>query len=253
MRASQTQNASRSEALTAGRRALAPDAVFVFQIQMFVLRKELGQLQAIESEIAGFVEAYPTRSLCRCVLANLHSELGRHEEARSIFEEYAASGFAELPLDDEWLLSTTLLSEVCTALADVPRAATLYKLLLPQSTMVACLWNEVSVGSVSRYLGRLCATQSRWQDAAAHFESALEINRRMGARSWLAHTYRDYAFALLQSDGPGAAERATDMLGQATVIDQELGVDALVRPGLSTTKLATPAHDTPPARGLNLS
>jgi tetratricopeptide (TPR) repeat protein len=219
------------EALTAGRRALAPDAVFVFEIQMFVLRKELGQLQAIESDVARFVDAYPTRSLCRCVLANLHSELGRHDEARAIFEEYATSGFDELPVDDEWLLSTTLLSEVCTALVDVPRAATLYKLLLPQSTMVACLWNEVSLGSVSRYLGRLCSTLSRWQDAAAHFELALEINGRMGARSWLAHTYRDYAFALLQEDGPRAAERATNLLGQATMIDHELGVGVLPRGG----------------------
>ncbi|MDX6618568.1 MAG: eukaryotic-like serine/threonine-protein kinase, partial [Gaiellales bacterium] len=149
------------EALTAGQRTLAPDAAFVFRMQTFVLHKELGQLQTVESDARRFVEEYPARSLCRCVLANLLSGLGRNEEARAIFEELAANGFDALPVDDEWLLSTTLLSEVCTLLADVPRAATLHDLLLPHGRMVASLWNEVSLGSVSRYLGCLCSTLSR--------------------------------------------------------------------------------------------
>jgi tetratricopeptide (TPR) repeat protein len=224
------------EALTAGERTLAPDAVFVFRIQTFVLHKELGELEAIESEVMRFAEEYPTRSLCRCVLANLHSELGRSEQAQEIFEEFAESGFTDLPLDDEWLLSMTLLSEVCTALADVRGAATLYDLLLPQSKMVACLWNEVSLGAVSRYLGRLCSTLSR-HEAATHFECALELNARMGARPWLAHSQYDYAHTLLRRETPAAVQRASDMLGQSRATYHELGMHRhVLKPAPPRTK-----------------
>src|SRR5205085_12105935 len=104
--------------------------------------------------------------------------------ARLIFEEFAADAFA-LPHDDEWLLSSIMLTEVCTALSDVPRAAVLYDLLLPHAQSVASFWNEASVGSVDRYLGLLCTITSRWKEAALHFEAALEMNEHLGARPWL--------------------------------------------------------------------
>src|SRR5205823_1829548 len=109
--------------------ALGQEAIFTFRLQMFVLYKELGRLTEIEGVLASFVDDYP-RPLCRCLLANLHSAIGHNDPARLIFEEFAADAFA-LPHDDEWLLSSIMLTEVCTALSDVPRAAVLYDLLLP--------------------------------------------------------------------------------------------------------------------------
>jgi len=66
--------------------------------------------------------------------------------------------------------------------------------------------NPLFVGEVVRLLtaeGRL------------HFEDALEMNARMGARPWLAHTQRDYARMLLARDGSGDRERAYALLDHA--------------------------------------
>jgi hypothetical protein len=78
---------------------------------------------------------------------------------------------------------------------------------------------------VSRYLGGLCSTLSR-HEAAAHFEYALELDARMGARPWLAHSQYDCARMLLGCNTPAALQRASDMLGEAKAIYQELGMDA---------------------------
>jgi uncharacterized protein HemY len=62
----------------------------------------------------------------------------------------------------------------------------------------------VCYGAASRYLGMLAATLGEFDRAEAHFEHALDMNARMGARPWLAHTKAEYA--LLSG---GAAEKAS--------------------------------------------
>ena len=57
--------------------------------------------------------------------------------------------------------------------------------------------------------------------AMAHFEAALEMNSRMGARPWLAHTQADYAELLLQR---GEQSRALVLLAQAGRTYDELGM-----------------------------
>jgi hypothetical protein len=84
----------------------------------------------------------------------------------------------------------------------------------------------VAVGSVARYLAILASTTSRWEDAARHFEDALEMNARMGARPWLAHTQRDYARMLIARNAPGDQEKARLLLSQALATYDELGMQA---------------------------
>ena len=67
----------------------------------------------------------------------------------------------------------------------------------------------------------------RWEDAERHFEAALAMNERMGARPWLAHTQHDYAGMLLARDGPGDTERAGDLLRVSLATCRELGMPAL--------------------------
>ena len=54
-------------------------------------------------------------------------------------------------------------------------------------------------GAADRYLGMLAATLGEWERAEAHFERAMELNRRMGARTWLAHTAYEYGRMLLRA------------------------------------------------------
>ena len=73
-------------------------------------------------------------------------------------------------------------------------------------------------------LGLLATTLGRWEDAERHFETALEVNERIGARSWLAHTRHDYAQMLTKRDGPGDAERARRLMSEARSAYRELGI-----------------------------
>ena len=63
-------------------------------------------------------------------------------------------------------------------------------------------------GAADRFLGMLAATLGDLEGAKRHFEDALELNRRMGARTWLAHTAYEYGRMLLRRR-EGAHLRAT--------------------------------------------
>jgi DNA-binding NarL/FixJ family response regulator len=68
---------------------------------------------------------------------------------------------------------------------------------------------------------------SRWRAAAQHFEDALAMNARMGARPWLAHTQHEYAQMLLARNQTGDHEQAEALLDQALMTARELGMHTL--------------------------
>ena len=97
----------------------------------------------------------------------------------------------------------TYLAEVCAFLRDTARAATLYHLLHPYAGRnVIVGWSSGCYGAASRYLGMLATTMARWDEAEQHFQEALAMNTRTGARPWLAHTQHDYAAMLLARGQP---------------------------------------------------
>ena len=61
----------------------------------------------------------------------LASQLGQEAEARQGFAALAAQDFADLPKDGNWHGNMAALCEICLALGDTPRAATLYALWQP--------------------------------------------------------------------------------------------------------------------------
>jgi DNA-binding NarL/FixJ family response regulator len=67
----------------------------------------------------------------------------------------------------------------------------------------------------------------RWPDAERHFEAALEMNARQGARPWLAHTQHQYAAMLLARKRPEDRERAAALLDEALATSRALGMQAL--------------------------
>ena len=88
---------------------------------------------------------------------------------------------------------------------------------------------DVCYGAAARYLGMLAATMERWEDAAQHFEDALAMNARMGARPWLAHTQHQYAIMLLARHQPGDRDKAMSLLQEALTTARALGMHALER------------------------
>jgi DNA-binding SARP family transcriptional activator len=181
-----------AEALEGGQ-ARSFDADCSYRLAMFLLRREQGRLAEIEDLILEAVDEYPGYRSFRCFVPLLHCELGRDDEARHAFDELSAAEFAALPRDSEWLFCLSILAEVAARLRDRDRAAVLYRLLRPYARLNAMASGEVAIGSVARYLGILAATIGRWDEAAGHFEDAIAMNARMGARLWLDHARDDYA------------------------------------------------------------
>jgi tetratricopeptide (TPR) repeat protein len=85
---------------------------------------------------------------------------------------------------------------------------------------------EVALGPVARHLGILATTISRWEEAGRHFDDAIAMNARIGARPALAHTQDDYARMLLARDAPGDTEKALALLAEAVTTYQELGMES---------------------------
>ena len=221
----EAENAIR-EAIELGRPVQSANAQLAFDLQTYALRREQGQLGEIIDVVERSIDEYPAYPIWRYVLVDVLAQLEREADARTVFDGLAAEGFP-LYLEMQWLFGMDLASEACGYLRDAERASTLYELLLPYAPRNATLPPELCRGSVSRELGDLAATMSRWDVAVRHFEDALEMNSKMGARPWVAHTQHDYARMLLERDEPGDGELALDLLSRATGICRDVGMVAL--------------------------
>jgi tetratricopeptide (TPR) repeat protein len=200
----------------------------VFGAQMFTLRREQGGLRELEPLLRRFLQNPANGRAWRPGLALIYAELGRAEEARTEFEGLAANNFSDILRDANWLVSLVYLADVCMFLEDSGRAPLLYELLLPyQHNNVLIASGSACYGAASRYLGALAATLARWNEAERHFQDALAMNRRMGARPWLAHTEYQYARMLLSRDRPGDSDKAGSLLKDALNTARELGMLSL--------------------------
>jgi tetratricopeptide (TPR) repeat protein len=215
---------SRAAELGSGAQGQDATYFYVINLQSWALRREQGRLAEIEASLEGYVAEYPTAFLFRCVLTSIQAETGRAQRARDELNALAIDDLAGIDLEPEWFLGANLLAEVCGTLGDAERAELLYAFLLPYGDCNVFAMPEVSLGSASRPLGLLAATMSRWEEAERHFEWALEMNRRMGTRPWVAHTQHDYARMLIRRGNPG--DRARKLLREARDAYETLGMTA---------------------------
>ncbi|TML33781.1 MAG: hypothetical protein E6G24_06660 [Actinobacteria bacterium] len=216
------------ETLKLGRAAPRWNAVMSYGLQLYLLRRGQGRL----NELAETLEAdlreltFRTYPIVDCVLTRLYDEVGREDEARTLFDRLATDDFAQIPFDEEWLVSLGLLTEVAHSLGDRRRAGVLLDRLSPYADQVAVAYPEISMGSVSRYLGLLATTLSRWEVAERHFEDALAMNERIGTRPWLAHTQEDYGRMLLERGRERDRARASELLDLALRSYEALGMES---------------------------
>jgi DNA-binding CsgD family transcriptional regulator len=124
-----------------------------------------------------------------------------------------------------WLGTLTFVTDACSALGETDIAAEVYGELEPYrgsnvqiGHLVACF------GSSDRYLGMLATTLGEWALAEEHFEAALELNARIGANTWLAHTRLEYARMVLARGGAADGQRAAGLLGDAVSAAQAFGL-----------------------------
>jgi DNA-binding SARP family transcriptional activator/tetratricopeptide (TPR) repeat protein len=216
------------ETLRAHQPTAVRDNVSAARFQMFLLRREQGRVEETESLIHDSVDEFLSYPLHRPALVCLHLDLGRDAEAREIFEELARDDFTLFHRDNEWLLGISIAAEACYLLKDVKAAVVLHEQLLPFRGRHSVGLAEGSVGAVDRYLGLLTGLLGRLDEAEQHFEDAITMNDRIGARPWAAHSRHDLAQLLLTRGGSGDHERATDLLDAALTAAREMGMATLI-------------------------
>jgi DNA-binding SARP family transcriptional activator len=213
------------ETLAIGQRGQAENAMHYYAQAIFNIRREQGRLAEIEDAVRRFIELYPAIPAWRTALALLLVETGREDEARA---ELEAIDVAALPHDANWLIATTLLAEVCGELGDARRAEELYDALLPYERRIVVVGRAATCnGAAARLLGLLATAMKRWDAAERHFEDAMLMHERIGSRPWRARTAVAWAAMLLARRAKGDKARARELLADAIVEADALGMPVL--------------------------
>ena len=198
-----------------GRLLTGRDASGIYGIQMFGIRREQGRL----AELAPLIRILATDdgdgSAWRPGLAALLAELGMDADVRSELARVLDDGLDEFRAG-LWVASLTYLADAASAVGDQDTAGLLYPELEPLTGQNVMIGHGVaSYGSGDRYLGMLAATLGDSARAERHFEAALELNRRMGAMTWLAHTALRVRAHAAPRRRAGAGRRAAGRGGRA--------------------------------------
>jgi len=216
--------------LRAAQRVAHSDALLIFGVALLCLRRLQGRLDELEPELRSFATRYPRLSAWGCALAYTYAERGDLDRARVEFDRLAAADFTDLPRDYMHLTVLADLSEVCSALGDMQRAAILYDLLAPYADrFIVVGYGIAGLGSASRPLGLLAATLGRSEDAERHFADALAANERLGARPFSALTHFDWGRHLLTSDDGAERQRGHALIDAARQEAEQLGMAGLLR------------------------
>jgi hypothetical protein len=126
-----------------------------------------------------------------------------------------------------WIPCMVILGEVCVAVDDAPRAATLYEKLAPYAPRAVVGAGVACWGSLDRFLGMLAIARRDWPAAARHLEEALRLNARMGARPWVGWTHYELARLMHLRQADGDRERAHTHLVRAREAAEALGMARL--------------------------
>ena len=150
--------------------------------------------------------------------------MGRLDEARIALRLSAPSAFENLGSAIDSLSRIATITEVIALVGDRDLAERTYKAALPFARLNVSVGAAGLTGSVSRCLGILATTLERWDDAAKHFEEAIEFERRMGAPPFVVRSQVAYAEMLLRTGRDGDLRHAQKLLESAIATSRELGM-----------------------------
>ncbi|SAK77687.1 adenylate/guanylate cyclase domain-containing protein [Caballeronia ptereochthonis] len=203
-------------------------AAGVFGMQMFAIRREQGRLAEIAPLLKRFSDDHPDDSVWGPGLMLIWSELGYEAQARASLERMLHTESA-IPVDSKRLITLTYFAEVAARLGEREYATRIYTLLLPfrdQAVTVPAF--TLCCGAAARYLGMLAGALRDWTAAEEHFDSALQMDERLQAWPWLAHTQREYAVMLAARARVEDRLRAAQLLTASAATAKTLGMYALL-------------------------
>lgn len=208
-----------------GRLLTGRDASGVHGIQMFSIRREQGRLDEL-APVVRLLAGKAGGSWGPGFVA-LMADQGMTDEARRVLRRLVLEELDTLR-ESLWLVALTYLTDACAELGDAEVAERLYPELAPHrgsSVMVGHL--VACYGAADRYLGMLATVLGEWDLAEEHFDAALALNRRLGARTWQAHTLYEHARMLLARGHEGDRTRADGLLEEALGLAHAIGMRGL--------------------------
>ena len=150
--------------------------------------------------------------------------MGRVEEARVALRRVAAAGLESIGPTAVWLTGMAQLTEAISVVGEADMASAVHIALLPYARLNVSGGSAGLSGSVSRCLGMLSATLEHWDEAAEHYEHAIELERRMRAGPFVVRSQIAYAEMLLRAGRDGDLPHARKLLETAIASSRELGM-----------------------------
>ncbi|HYF45817.1 MAG TPA: fatty acid desaturase, partial [Acidimicrobiales bacterium] len=89
---------------------------FALLTVLFMVRREQGRLSELDGLIQESVDGYPDALGLRPLVALLHAELGRDDDARREMEAFERAGFATVSRDQVWASCAVVSAELCLRL-----------------------------------------------------------------------------------------------------------------------------------------
>jgi hypothetical protein len=216
--------AMRERALATGLRMQLANSLGVYASQRIMAYAFQGRLAEIAMELDVFVDAHPFGARWRPFRALARNAKGDVVEARAEFQSLLAAGLA--PAERGVMARTYLagLAALCVALRDREHAAMLYD-RIAQRDDVWSMDGCHTLGPWALYLGALARLCGEYAAAAEHFETTIQLGRRMGSPLIVARAQSQLASVLL-AQRPNAEQRAriATMLAEAGQCAAELGL-----------------------------
>lgn len=173
--------------------------------------------------------------LFEAATARMYVYLGRHDQAAVELERLLPLALASS--GPRWLGAMADLAFAAVSVGDASAAAKIYPAMAPYRGMLVVRGGANSAwGPVSHHLGLLAATMGRTADAIRDLREAIELEERIGALPFLAHSLAGLAGALARA-GDGA--QAAACRRRSREIAQRLGMSVLLKElGLPATEWA---------------
>jgi DNA-binding winged helix-turn-helix (wHTH) protein/tetratricopeptide (TPR) repeat protein len=171
-------------ALALGRGPI-PFADVMYGGQLFWLQLQRGDAADPAAALEFFASLdtrFPiARHLLQAVRAMIYEVMSRTGEARAELASLARGGFRELPRDEHWLLTMTVICDVVIAL-DLPEYAEEIDPLLEPFGHLIVVHDLIraTAGSVHALRGELAVVRRRFDEARAYYERALACERAAG-------------------------------------------------------------------------
>lgn len=198
-----------------------PDGPGVYFGQLGVARWLQGRLGELEDAYVSQLRDEPDEPLWPAVLAWVALQEGRLDAARGWSTHFARPG--EVPESQHTLLTLCTMADVVAATGDVAEVEELWDALVPYVDRVVPIAMGAGLfGPVARPLGGLAARLGRRTEAIGHYELAVAISARLGARPWTADAQLALAEELLRDEGqahdPEVRARAASLVREARAI-----------------------------------